>query len=325
MSPIVTLTMNPAVDLSTSVERVEAGPKMRCRAGGRDPGGGGVNVARVAQRLGADVTAVYPAGGLMGELLQQLVAREGVTSVVTEVAQETREDITVGDESSGAQYRFVLPGPHLHGVEWLACLKALAALPRPGVVCASGSLPPGVPDDFYARVAEIAAGWGAKFVLDTSGAPLKAALEAHVHLIKPNLQELCDLAGVAADDGPSLVAACRSLISSRRIEAVALTLGAQGALLVTAQDAWRAEPLPVRVVSAVGAGDSFLGSMLWAWASDMTLREAFRYGAAGGAAAVLESGTELARPEQIRRLVELVVIEEVTGAEPARPSTAAWG
>lgn len=315
MSNVATLTMNPAIDLFTSVDRVEPVRKLRCSAGGRDPGGGGVNVARVVQRLGGSAVALYPAGGLVGELLQQLVQREGVGSVVVPVSGETREDFTVLDESTREQYRFVMPGPHLHGVEWMACLKALSDLPvRPDFVCASGSLPPGVPNDFYARVAEIAAGWGAKLVLDASGPALKAALDCHVHLIKPNLGEMRELAGVGLDDEPSMVGACRTLIDHRRVEAVALTLGARGALLVTAEGAWRADAPMVDVLSGVGAGDSFLGAMLWARASGKPMTEAFRYGVAGGAAAVMAAGTELCRPHDLQRIVGQVRIEEIAAS-----------
>ena len=312
MALVVTLTMNPALDLNASVDRVEPVRKLRCSGGQRDPGGGGVNVSRVVQRLGADTLAVYPAGGLTGQMLGELMAREGVPGLAVPIAGETREDITIFDEASGQQYRFVLPGPHLHGVEWMACLKALANLPvRPDFVCASGSLPPGVPNDFYARVAEIVTGWGARLVLDASGPALKAALETHVHLIKPNLGELRELSGAALDDEAALVRTCRGLIDQRRVEAVALTLGAQGALLVTPQGAWRAQPPPVPMVSTVGAGDSFLGAMVWARASGKPIEEGFRCGAAGGAAAVRAAGTELSRPEDIHRLVGQVGVEAI--------------
>lgn len=313
MPAIATLAMNPAIDVSVAVDRIESGAKLRCRSDARDPGGGGINVARVIRRLGADAVAVYPAGGAMGDLLQHLVAREGVASVAVPISGETREDFTVLEEESGQQYRFVLPGAHLQGREWMACLKALSNLPvRPNVICASGSLPPGTPDDFYARVAEIASGWGARFVLDASGPALKAALDAHVYLIKPNLAEMRELAGRALDDEASLIQACRGLIAQRRVEAVALTLGANGALLVTAQSAWRARAPSVEPVSTFGAGDSFLGAMVWAQASGKPLREAFRYGVAGGTAAVRAAGTELAHAAETHRLLAQVAVEEIT-------------
>src|SRR5512143_648241 len=128
MPVIATLTLNPAIDVSTSVERVEPVRKLRCRAGRRDPGGGGINVARVATRLGAEAVAIYPSAGLAGQLLHRLVDLEGVRSLAVPVTGEAREDFTVLDETSGEQYRFVLPGPHMHGSEWMACLKTLAGL-----------------------------------------------------------------------------------------------------------------------------------------------------------------------------------------------------
>ena len=312
MAIVLTLTANPAVDISTSVVRVEPTRKLRCSAESRDPGGGGINVARVAHRLGARAVAIYPAGGLVGQRLELLVRGEGFESVVVPIQGETREDVTVLDETTHEEYRFVLPGPHLGDDEWMRCLKILASLDfKPDVVCASGSLPPGAPDDFYARVAQIVESRGARFALDTSGPALKAALRERVHLIKPNLAELRELVGGALDEDRALIAACRALIEGGRTEIVALTLGAQGALLVTADAAWRAQPLPIRPLSTVGAGDTFLGAMVWALASKLSLEEAFRYGAAAGAAALLAPGTDLCSAGNVRRFLPQVVIERI--------------
>lgn len=312
MTVILTLTPNPAIDVATSVERLEPGRKLRCSPERRDPGGGGVNVARVAHRLGAETLAIYPSGGIVGQLLERLVHDEGVRSIIVPVHGETREDFTVLDHSTHQEFRFILPGPHLSDVEWMKCLKALAAVEvRPDFVCASGGLPPGAPDDFYARVAEIVASWGVRFALDTSGPQLKAALGERICLIKPNLRELGDLTGLTLDDEPSRIASCRRLIADGGVEMVALTLAAEGALLVTADRAWRAAPLAIDAISTVGAGDSFLGAMIWALAAKMPLEEAFRHGAAAGAAALLAHGTELAHAADIRRLLPRVVVEAV--------------
>jgi 6-phosphofructokinase 2 len=311
MTLVLTLTPNPAVDVSTSVARVEPTRKLRCGPGRRDPGGGGVNVARVAHRLGAETLAIYPAGGLPGRVLEDLVAAEGLRSIVVPVRGDTREDVTVLDESSREEYRFVLPGPHLNGVEWMQCLKTLAQIEvKPDFICASGSLPPGAPEDFYARVAEIAASMGVKFALDASGPALKAALRERIHLIKPNLAELRELTGAALDDERAQVEACRGLIAGGGVETVALTLGPDGALLVTADETWRAEALPIERVSTVGAGDSFLGAMVWAIASKLSLEDAFRHGAAAGAAALLAHGTALSQAADIRRLLPRVSVEK---------------
>jgi 6-phosphofructokinase 2 len=313
MPRIVTLTMNPAVDVSTSTEQVAPIHKLRCSAGRRDPGGGGINVARVASRLGAEATAVYPVGGFVGQLLQRLLESEAVRSTIVPVHGETREDFTVLDETSGEQFRFVLPGPHLRGPEWMACLRTFAGLGiGPDFVCASGSLPPGVPDDFYARVAEIVASWGVRLALDSSGAPLKAALDQPVYLLKPSLGELRELAGAPLSDEPAMIRACHDLIEHRRVQVVALTLGAEGALLVTSGRVLRGRAaVPIKPASTVGAGDSFLGAMVWALASDLMLEDAFRYGLAAGTAALLARGTELCDVREVSRLLPQVTIQEV--------------
>ena len=317
MPDIVTLTINPAIDIFVNVERVEPIRKLRCSAPKRDPGGGGINVARVAHRLGADVTAIYPIGGAIGKLLQRLVEREGIDSVVTPSHVETRENFTAYEEETGEQYRFVLPGSALYRAEWEACLDKLATLPsKPKFVVASGSIPPGVPDDFYAAVVKHARAMGARTVLDTSGAALRAALGEGVLLIKPNQNELAEFAGGPVDSEPARIAACRTLIADGRTQAVALTLGADGALLVTAGEAWRAAPMRVEVASAVGAGDSFLGGMMAALATGDGMADAFRMGVAAGSAAVMSPGTELCHEEDVRRLLRDVRISAIETALP---------
>ncbi len=310
MADVVTLTMNPAIDLSVSVERVTPFHKLRSSESRRDPGGGGVNVARVMKRLGADVTAIYPAGGTLGQLLRQLVDQEGISQVTIPIANETREDFTVNERATGFQYRFVLPGPPLTEHDWHTCLSRMTAIDAHTrfVVC-SGSLPPGVPDDFYRRVVEATQRSGREIIVDSSGAPLKSALAAGVYLVKPSLSELRDLLGAALDTRADQIKACRVLIEKKQAEVVALTLGEQGAILVTHDHVLRARALPIEPKSVVGAGDSFLGAMIWALASGHAVDEAFRYGVAAGSAALLMPGTELCQRDDIERLVKHVELD----------------
>lgn len=310
MTDIATFTPNPAIDISTSVDRVVPVRKLRCARQQRDPGGGGINVARVIKRLGGEVTAVYPSGGTTGQLLRRLVEREGIYGPALQLAEETREDFTVTELSSKQQFRFVLPGPTLDEREWRTCLDTLSAMkPPPRYLVASGSLPPGAPGDFYARASRIAKNWGARMVLDTSGAPLAAALEEGVHLIKPNLRELSELVGTALSDRTSQIEAGRRLLTTGRTDIIALTLGHRGALLITRDQAWYAPALPIVPVSAVGAGDSFLGGMVHGLAAGQSLENAFRSGVAAGSAALLSPGTGLCQPHDVIRLTSLVTIE----------------
>lgn len=312
MPDIATVTINPAVDLSTTIDKIIPVAKLRGTTQRRDPGGGGINVARVITRLGGrDVRAIYPVGGAMGDLLRRLLDEEAVVSQTFPISGETREDFFVHETSSAQQYRFILPGPQLNAAEWSECLRLIESLaPFPRFLVASGSLPIGVPDDFYARVAEIARRRGARMILDTSGPALAAAVAAGVDLIKPNLREMRELTGIEPRDVFEWEAAARLIVDKRQADIVALTMGHLGAALVTRDRIWRARPLPVTPLSAVGAGDSFLGALVWRLSAGADLAEAFRYAMAAGAAALLYPGTELCRPDDVERLAAQVIMAE---------------
>lgn len=315
MADIVTVTINPSIDALTSVERLLPFHKLRCSYARRDPGGGGINVARVMKRFGADVTAMYAMGGTLGQFLRHLLDQEEISGLPVPILEETREDFTVLEEVSGRQYRFVLPGPRLSEREWRAYLDTFASYVSPGqgtrFVVASGSLPPGVPSDFYGHIARTTAQAGAKLIVDTSGPPLQAALEAGVYIVKPSLRELRELLAAPLESERDRITACRSLIDRGRAEMVALTLGDQGALLVTRDQILRAQAVPIKPVSVVGAGDSFLGAMIWSLARGHPVEDAFRYGMAAGSAALLVPGTELCRWEDTQRLAGEVKVQVI--------------
>lgn len=309
MDSIVTVTMNPALDVFTVAERVVPMDKLRCSAPEFHPGGGGINVARVLHRLGAQVLALFPAGGVTGQRLQQLLNDEQVPLQTLPIPAETRESFSVHERASGNDYRFVLPGPPLRREDWQGCLDALAALPAaPRFLVASGSLPPGVPEDFYARLARWGRGSGCKVVVDASGPALAAALREGVHLIKPSRRELSDLTGLALDTPDGQLAACQRIIARGQADTVALSLGEQGALLVTREGWWRAPALPVQVASTIGAGDSFLAGLLWALLREEPMGQALRYGVASAGAALLSSGTALCSRSDVESLLPQVSI-----------------
>lgn len=312
MKSVVTLTLNPAIDVSTSVAKVAPTHKLRCAKSISHPGGGGINVARVISRMGGNVTTVYPRGGISGQLLQRLVESEGLSNITFAVTEETRESFTVLETESGAEYRFVLPGHSLTGAEWQTGLDTLERLSEPpDVIVMSGSLPPGVPSDFYAQATRVMKDRGAKVVLDTSGPALAAGLKEGLFLIKPNLRELQELTGQTLQDEASWIQACSSLVASGQVEVIALTLGDKGALLVSQTNILRAPALAIHAASTVGAGDSFLGAMIWALSSGHDLEMAFRYGVAAGSAALLSAGTQLCHRHDVERLYKQVVVHEL--------------
>jgi len=315
MSRILTLTMNPAVDICATVERIFPAHKLRCQLVRRDAGGGGINVARTVRRLGGDPVAIFPSGGPTGQLLERLVAVEGVSYIPVPIADDTREDFTVDENTTQDQYRFVLPGPLLTQAEERACVEAVdRELGAATILVASGSLPPSVEPRFYGLLAEKARAKGARFVLDSSGPALKAALGSGVHLIKPSLREFEQLAGSDLADGTAQLAAAHQLIARKQCGQVALSLGEEGALLVGEDFAIRATAPRVAAVSTVGAGDSFLGALVWAMAQDRKPQDALRLAVAAGSAALLSRGTGLCDPADVERLANQVEVCEMEAA-----------
>lgn len=302
MPPIVTLTMNPALDISTTAERVGPTDKIRCAEPRYDPGGGGVNVARTVRVLGEPVVAVFPVGAATGTVLGELLDREGVWTRRVPIAGATRESFTVDEYRTGDQYRFVLPGPRLSQAELEQCLARLAEVAGDAhYVVASGTLPPGGPPDFYDRVAAMARDLGARCVLDTSGEPLSHT-GAGVYLLKPSLRELRELVDRDLTGEAAQVAAARELVAAGRCEVVVLSLGAGGALVVTAGSADRFEAIPVAVRSGVGAGDAMLAGITVGLARGRPLHDAVRLGMAAGAAMLTTPGTRPCRREEIEKL-----------------------
>jgi len=303
MLEIATLTMNPALDVSTATARVAPTHKLRCGPPRLDPGGGGINVARVIEILGGEAVAVYPAGGPMGDLVHRLLQGSGVEQKRVSIAGDTRQSFTVDEVETGQQYRFVLPGPTLSRSERERCLDAVAELdPPPAYLVASGSFPPGVPPEFCREIATMAERIGARLVLDTSGEALLCAAKHGVYLMKPSLSELEAMVGKSLQKESDQIAAAQSIVSRGGAEIVVLSLGAEGALLVTKQlaERFRAPNVPVR--SAVGAGDSTVGAIVLALQRGWDLKEAVRYGMAAGAATIMTPGTELCRREDVERL-----------------------
>jgi 6-phosphofructokinase 2 len=311
MKRIATLTMNPTVDLTMSVEQVLPTRKLRCDNPRRDPGGGGINVARAFHDLGGTVIAVFPAGGPTGLFLKEILRRKGIEFYDVAFKALTRESFSINETSTGKQYRFVLPGPVLTKEEWESSLERITRLdPAPDYVVASGSLPRGVPDDFYARLAAILKGTDTRMILDTSGEPLRIALQEGVHLVKPNLDELAELVGDDLEEPAAQEQACRELIDKGGAEVVALSLGSEGALLVSGNETFRQPALEVEVNSAVGAGDSFVAGLTLGLVRDWPLREAFFLGMAAGTAALISPGTELCRRQDTERYFQQICARE---------------
>ena len=305
MDSIVTLTMNPALDITTNTDVVRPTEKVRCAGVRYDPGGGGVNVAQVAHNLGASVTAVFPTGGATGDVYGNLLKARGVAFHRVEIAGSTRESFTINEISTGLQYRFVLPGPALSFAEFQQCLVELRHLARSAkFVVASGSLPPGAPSNFYQQVALICGDLGAELILDTSGSCLRH-LTSGVFLLKASVRELRECVGRELVTESEQIAAAHEIVDCGRAEAVVVSLGKDGALLATSTESKRFSAIPVRGVSGVGAGDAMTSAIAVGLSRGWPLSESVRFGIAAGAAMVLTPGTASCTRTEAERLFEV--------------------
>jgi len=306
---VVTLTLNPALDIACTAARVVHTHKIRTWDDHLDPGGGGINVARVLHELGSDTLAVTMGGGVTGALIEEMLDEAGVPHRNIPIRGRTRICFNVFEETSGLEYRFVQEGPDVTDADWHRMLETLETIPGDWLI-ASGSLEHGMPEDIYARIAHAAGRRGQRFVLDTSGPPLRAALGSGITLVKPSLGELESVVGRPLPDSAAQEDAALALVRSGAAELVALTLGADGALVASREGVLRQAAMSCDVRSAVGAGDSFTAAMTLALTRDAPLAEALRWGVAAGTAAVVCAGTARVRradvDAQYRRLLDAV-------------------
>jgi 6-phosphofructokinase 2 len=305
MNPIVTLTMNSSVDLHYDVARMESVKKLRASEPLVFPGGGGINVSRVIKELGSHSIAVFTAGGPTGGFLRTMLDHFGLLTRVVLIKEDTRISATIYETDSGEEFRPTPVGPALCDDEWQACFDAIFEYEASYIV-ATGSLPVGVPTDFYARIAEKAKIRGTRLILDTSGDALGAALDVGVFLVKPNLLELENFAGRTASTPDEQDALARQFVLDRRAEAVAVSLGGDGALLATRDGCLRLAAPEVAVKSAVGAGDSFVGGMTLGLSQGRRIEDAFTLGLATGTATVLTAGSELCHAVDVERLYQQI-------------------
>ena len=237
------------------------------------------------------------AGGHFGNFFIELIHKKEILYQAFKIKNETRESLILFEESNQNQYLLDMIGPEVKEEEWQNLLKAIEDLNSVEYIVASGSLPPGIPLDFYGRIAKIAKNKGIKFILDTSGEALKIALDEGVYLCKPNLKELGLLVGLEKLDIETAKIKAKEIIDSQKSEVVLVSLGPDGALLVSKDFTKHILPPYAEKKSTVGAGDSMVAGMTFSLSQGKTLLEAFRYGIASGTAATMNAGTTLCKKE----------------------------
>lgn len=305
---ILTITLNPTIDKSTSVEKIIPESKLRCAAMKHEPGGGGINVSKALKKLGSESKALFPAGGYNGLMLKHLLHEEQIDVEVIPVEKETRENFVVLETSTNKQYRFNLPGEPT-SIPLLEKVIGYIQSNRFEYIIASGSLLPGMAEDAYAKIASVAAGMGSKFILDTSGPALEKAVNEGIYLLKPNIGELAKLSGIEWLEPDGVEAAARRLIEQGKVVLVAVSMGAAGALLISKEASYKVLAPEVEKRSTVGAGDSMVAGMVYMLSQGKTLEEVIRFGVACGTAATMNEGTELFHKEVAERLFEVMKVE----------------
>ncbi len=321
MATILTVTLNPALDVCADVPIVEPDHKLHCLHSSRTPGGGGINVARAIHRLGGQATAIFPAGGSSGALLGELLRAEGVAIAMVPVDGTTREDFSVRETTTGHEYRFVLPGAPLDPSELARCVAEVTArADRGSFVVLSGSLPPGTDVGVLEALVDRLRIDGSHVVVDTSGEALAAFARVGVLVLKPSLNELSGYTRRKLISTDEIIDAADDLRRAGPNHAVLVSLGAEGALLVAdGQPPCTIAAPPVRVMSAVGAGDSLVAGLVLGLAAGESLVDAARRGVAAGSAATISARHHLCHPADVDALLASVRPVEGAGGGPRRP------
>ena len=311
--PILTLTLNPALDMSTAVPSLVPDQKLRCSEPQLDPGGGGLNVSRAVAALGGESLALVALGGLTGDRLAGLIRHEGVPFLALTAPGETRQSLTVTAADTGRQYRFMLPGPQWSEADQQRVFLLLRASARAGALgVISGSQPPGVPVDFPAHLARAMV--GLHVVLDTSGPALRQVVNvpiAGLYVLRMDGEEAEDLAGHPLTTRAQSADFAQSLVRQGVAQQVIVARGADGSVLADASQRLFVKAANVPVKSKVGAGDSFVAGFVLATARGQTAAEAMAMGSAAASAAVMTDATQLCRIEDVMRLVPECVVSAV--------------
>jgi 6-phosphofructokinase 2 len=307
---ILTVTLNPAIDLATATAKLAPNTKLRCADPSYGAGGGGINVSRAIANLGGRSTPFAAIGGATGQMFRAMLDADGHSAIWFDVPGMTRQNVTVLEQTNNDQFRFVFPGPIWDAALSDRALTVLGEASRAArYVVGSGSLPPGVPDDFYDRLGERAEAAGARFVLDTSGGALREARQGTGHLpylwIMDNA-EASEIAGRTLSTMSDLERFAFELRERQLAKVIIVSYADGGAVAVSEGEVFKGRPPKVKVVSKVGAGDSFVAGLVFRLAEGWSVADACAYAMAAAASAVTRPAGELCDREQTDRYFAMI-------------------
>lgn len=308
---IYTLTLNPAIDRELTVAEVQFDSVLSALKSQVDFGGKGFNVSRLLRSMGMPSTALGFIGGRTGDRLQHGLQALNIATDFVSIPSETRTNISIVTEKHDHYIKVNEKGPLVDEPKQRELLDKIASIAAAGDWWVlAGSLPPGVPDSFYAQIIEILNEHQAISILDTTGESLRLGCDAKPFLVKPNAEETQKLTGLPVDTVSQIAIAAVEL---RKMGAqnVVISLGKKGALLQTAEGSWLVHSPKIKEKNPIGAGDSMVGGLVWALSQGYPLKESLGWGAASGAATASMSGTEVGSRALIEELFQQVRYEEL--------------
>ncbi|MBL0135217.1 MAG: 1-phosphofructokinase family hexose kinase [Chitinophagaceae bacterium] len=298
---IITITLNPCIDKSSVVPLMKPESKLRCTDVVHEAGGGGINVSKALKKLDVPSVALFPAGGHNGNMLCSLLKESGILFHAVDSKVETRENWIVLEESTNHQFRFTFPGREVIEQTIITLVDHIRSF-SPTYIVASGSLPPGLPDYFYGLIVKTAAAVGAKCIVDTSGPALQALKGKKAYMIKPNIGELCRMLNIERLEKNEVDDAAKQIIRDGFAQVVVVSMGPDGAWLVSEEEQHFVSSPPVEKKSTVGAGDSMVAGITYALQKGANLKEALQWGISCGSAATMNPGTNLFKKEDAEKL-----------------------
>jgi 1-phosphofructokinase family hexose kinase len=311
---IYTLTLNPAVDRELTVPAMEFDSVLRASESRVDFGGKGFNVSRLLKGMEESSIAVGFLGGNAGELLQKGLRSLGIGTDFVWVAGETRTNVSIVTQSHDHYIKVNEKGPLVDAAKQQELLDKIDSLAKRGDWWVlAGSMPPGVADDFYARIVNVLNKHEAHAILDTTGESLRLGCAEKPYLVKPNAEEAHALTGLPMDT-PAEIAAAAAEIRKMGAQNVVVSMGKSGALLQTPKETWLTHSPKIQEKNPIGAGDSMVGGLVWALTQGIALKESLGWGVASGAATASLSGTEVGSRPLIEELFGQVRFERLETA-----------
>lgn len=307
---IVTLTVNPAIDRTITVERLVFEDRAYITSSHESPGGRGINAACVIHSFGGEAMAIVPAGGKSGTAFKDFLVDCGFKLVVVPVRHGVRRNLIITDQQ-GLTLKLNEFGGRLDKTELASIEKVIRSkLNQASWFMLCGSLPPGVPASFYAGLITLARKRGVKTLLDTDGEALEAGVKAKPTVVTPNQQEAERLLGTALLTHTHFVEAA-ARIQRMGPEGVILSLGSRGAVGAFDQELLQAVPPRVNAIAPIGAGDALAAAYTWAMERNNNFRDALRWGIAAGTASAQLPGMRFANFEQTEKIYKLVEVRHV--------------